>query len=266
MRGPLGFVRLTISKDITMINKSLLLASIALCLSVASVNAQTFSEGTQYTFTGAGGAQVDNIETVGNVVYAANFDGGSNTVTINGVSFTGTNQVDGTYQGGNFTITGGGGLDGTGGGTGTNGSDNNASTASQLLNENGIYYQLTLTLDDLTPGKEYAVQLLFDAQTGDNRSQQYDDITNPNNVVASSVVYAGGNTTAAGTPNLPPFITDTFVASGTSEVLQAQYGQGAGAQLSGFVLETAPEPSTWALMGLSLVGLAYLVRRPLARS
>jgi hypothetical protein len=245
-----------------MLSKSFLLSFIVLCFSAAAAQAQTFSSGVQYTFTGPAGSEVDNIETVGNVIYAANFDGNSNTVVINGVTFTGTNQVDGTYQGGNFSITGAGGLDGTGGGTGTNGSDSNASMASQLLNENGFYYQLTLTLNGLTTGHEYAVQLLLDAQTGDSRYQQYDDTTNSNNVVASSTVYAGGNSTAGGPPNLPPYITDTFVASGTSEVLQAQVGGGNGAQLSGFVLEAAPEPSTWALMGLGLFGfVTFIVRR-----
>jgi hypothetical protein len=228
-------------------NKSLLLIAVVLGLSFSAAKAQDFSTGV-FALNGS------SILNTGNVVYSANFDGGSNSATIGSVTFTGTNQVDGTYQSGNFSITGAGGLDGTGGGTA-------GGTAGVVtLNENGLYYQLTLTLNNLTPNQQYAVQLIVDSDAADNRIQAYADTTNPSNVVTSNPVYAGGGGTG------PAYITDTFTASGTSEVLAAQYGGGQGSQLSGFVLETAPEPSTWALMGLSLVGLLFLVRRPLARS
>jgi hypothetical protein len=232
-----------------MTTKFLLLGALSLGLTLSVAKAQ-FTDGRL-------ALDASNVETVGTVLYAANFDGGSNSVTINSVDFVGTNQVDGTYQGGNFSITGAGGLDGTGGGTAAGGTDSNASAAYQTLNENGLYYQTELTLNNLTVNQTYSVQLIVDAQTGDDRYQQYDDLTNGQN---SALTYAGGAGGGAA------YITEVFTATATSETLQAQYGGGQGAQLSGFVLETAPEPSTWALMGLSLAGLLYLARRPLARS
>jgi hypothetical protein len=234
--------------------KSLPLAAIVLLASLSLAKAQIFTVGG----VNPSGSNIETPPAGGYVLYAANFDYGSATAVVNGVTFVGTNQVDGSYQSGNFSITGAGGIDGTGGGTLPNGTDTNASAGMQTLNEAGLYYNLTLTLNNLTPGLRYAAQLIVDGNSHDARSQAYADITNPLGVVISPTVIAGGNSNmsipSAGNPG-PQYITDTFLATGTSEVLQAQYGGGAGAQFSGFVLEATPEPGTWALMGCGLVSL-----------
>jgi len=246
-----------------MINKSLILASIALCLSFSAAQAQVFSTG---IVTGD-----SSIEDVGTVVDAYAFNYSGSDFTINGVNFTSTSNISGTFSG--YTANGPG-IDGTGGGivpSSNGGLDTNLSTNLQTVENNGIHNasgNFYLELTGLNPGQTYALQLLINANSHDARTQAYAD-----GLVVSPTVTAGGN--GAGVPTVndgnntgydPAYIIDDFTATGATETLYAQVGGGAGAQLSGYVLEATPEPSTWALMGLSLVGLLYLARRPLARS
>ena len=88
-----------------MLNKSLFLTSIALCLSFSAAKAQIFSTG---TVTGD-----SSIEDVGTVVDAYAFNYGGSVFTINGVTFTSTSNINGTFSG--YTANGPG-IDGTGGG------------------------------------------------------------------------------------------------------------------------------------------------------
>jgi hypothetical protein len=246
-----------------MLNKSLLLASIALCLSFSAAKAQLFSTG---AITGD-----SSIEDVGTVVDAYAFNYGGTSFTINGVNFTSTSNINGTFSG--YTANGPG-IDGTGGGivpSGSGGLDTNLSSNLQTLEQSGIHNasgNFYLELTGLNPGQTYALQLLIDANSHDARTQAYKD-----GLVTSATITAGGNqagnpsvNSGDNTPYNPAYITDDFTATGATETLYAQDGGGAGAQLSGYVLEATPEPSTWALMGLGFVGLLYLVRRPLARS
>jgi hypothetical protein len=226
-----------------MSTKSLSFAAFALIASLSMAKAQVFTDG-------ALALDGSNVEAFGAVVYAANF-GYNGDAVINGVTFAGTSQIDGSYQGGNFSINGVGGLDGTGGGT------TGASAGVVALNVNGLFYSFTLTLNNLTPGTSYAAQLIVDGDAGDDaagsRSQQFTDTTNTSvNPPTSNVA-----TTDPG----PEYVTDTFTATGTSETINALNSGGQGAEFSGFVLETAPEPSTWVLMGLGLAGVAFCVVR-----
>jgi len=245
-----------------MLTKSLLLTSIALCLSFAAAKAQVFSTG---TITGDA-----DVETVGAVVDAYAFNYSGIDFTVNGVNFTSTSNINGTYTGYTFN---GPGIDGTGGGivpSSTGGQDTNLSTNLQDLLGNGVHNYGggdALELTGLTSGQTYSLQLFINSNSHDSRSQAWSD-----GAAVSNPVTTGGN--EAGNPGVndgdntgydPAYITDVFTAMGTTHTVDAVYS-GTSAQLSGFVLEVAPEPSTWALMGLSLAGLAFLARRSLPRS
>ena len=184
-----------------------------------------------------------NIINLGPVVYAYNLDAGGLSTTLHGVTFTGIDLYYPSYTPApsNFSISGSYGYDGTGNGT-------TPSDAIYTLQENGAYYNLTLSLNNLTPGQEYAAQLTIGEQPGDHRTQSYTD-----SGVTSNTIYAITG---------PQYFIDTFTAgpSGT-ETLQANVGGGSGAQLTGFVVETVPEPSTYAMMLGGLVLLGFCVRR-----
>jgi len=239
--------------------KSLFLSIAVLALSLTAAKAQIFSNGL-LALDGS------NIENSGTFDYAYNFDFNSTaaTVTINGVTFTGFNVNTDTSA--NFSIINTG-MDGTGGGSAPDGTDSNYSAAVQLLNEHGAFGNSTLTLKGLTAGVSYSLQLIVDGNSHDDRQQAYNDSTNgPGPFPQSATVFAGGNqnpanATFAHGPYDIPYVTDTFTATGSTETINALIGGGAGSQLSGFVLETTPEPSTWAMMALAFGGLAIVLRK-----
>jgi hypothetical protein len=216
-------------------SKSLSLAAIVLLASFSLAKAQVF---TNDALTANG----SNIETAGPVLFAYNFDYNSTSATVNGINFVGINLTNGSTS---FFSINGGGMDGTGGG------DSGDTAAVQTLNENGVYGGSTYVLKGLTSGVTYAAQFIFDADGIDNR------------YVALKDESATSATVTGGIPG-PQYITDTFVASSATETLtRADDG---GLQLSGIVVETLPEPGTWALMSLGLVGLAAFHRLRFARS
>jgi len=241
--------------------KNLLLALVGFAVTSAGAKAQFFTTG---IVTGD-----SSVETVGTVVEAYNFGGA--TKTINGVTFIGTNNINGTFTG--YTMNGPG-IDTTGGGivpTVGGGVDSNLSASLQNLEASGVHNSagnLTFSVTGLTIGQSYSLQLFINANASDARSQAFKD-----GAVTSPTVTAGGN--KAGNPsfnggnntgNNPPFIIDTFTASSTSETLAAQFGGGAGAQFSGFVLELVPEPSTWAMLGLGVAALIFAARHKAIRT
>jgi len=175
----------------------------------------------QYLTSGTFAADGSSVIDVGSVLYAFNLDdSGQGSPDLNGVTFEDINSLTTTSP--DFSISNSGGFDSTPAGTPT-------TAAIYPLVARGAYNNLTLTLDDLTPGQTYAAQLVIGEQTGDNRSQVYTD-----GFSSSPTVYP---------INGPQYILDTFTATGTSETLVAHVGGGGGAQLTGFVVEDAPAPS-----------------------
>jgi hypothetical protein len=183
-----------------------------------------------------------NIINLGPVVYAYNLDGNGTSTTLNGVTFTGIDLFYPSYTPApsNFSISGSSGYDSTGNGT-------TPSDAIYTLQESGAYYNLTLSLNNLTPGQEYAAQLTIGEQPGDGRYQSYTD-----SGVTSNTIYAITG---------PQYFIDTFTATSSTETLQANVGSGSGAQLTGFVVESVPEPSTWAMMVLGALAFLGISRR-----
>jgi autotransporter-associated beta strand protein len=179
----------------------------------------------QYLTSGAFAADGSSVIDVGSVLYAFNLDeSGQGSPDLNGVTFAAINSN--VTSSPDFSISNSGGYDNTPAGTPT-------TAGIYPLVANGAYNNLTLTLDDLTPGQTYAAQLVIGEQTGDSRSQYYTD-----GFSTSPTVYP---------INGPQYILDTFTATGTSETLIAHVGGGAGAQLTGFVVEDAPAPASTTL-------------------
>jgi hypothetical protein len=241
-----------------MLNKSLLLTSLALCLSFSVAKAQIFSNG---EVTGD-----SSIESVGTVVYAFALGAGTSP-EINGVTFSAINPLTTTSP--DFSLNSTAVIDGTGGGNLPDGTDGNYSTQLQALVAQGQNLaSSTLVLNGLTKGQTYSLELVFDSNQKDARQESVRDTTVGGDDSISGTIVTGGdqgypNPNANPDPTGAEYITDTFTALGTTETL---VGQGGNSQLSGFVVEEVPEPSTWALTGLSLVGAAFLARRKLARS
>jgi hypothetical protein len=116
------------------------------------------------------------------------------------------------------------------------------------LQARGVFGTPTLTLNGLTVGTKYALQLVIGEQPADNRSQIWTDGS-----VNSPQVFAHSG---------PQYILDVFTATAATETLHANIGGGGGAQLTGFALEQdVPEPSTYALMLGGLAFLGFCIRR-----
>jgi hypothetical protein len=224
--------------------KSLSVATVVLLASLSITKAQVFT-------TGVLALDGSTVENASPVLYAYNLGDDLTDTTLNGVTFVGFDNQTQTTP--NFSISNSGGFDGTNNKAGDPSDPLVPGDTLYNLQSRGAYNNLTLSLNNLTPGVEYAAQLEIGEQPGDNRSQSYTD-----GAVTSDTVFAHSG---------PQFITDTFTATGTTETLQGNVGGGNGAQLTGFVVEIVPEPSTWAMMILGLAGMAFFVsRRSFVRS
>jgi len=233
-----------------------LFAALLGLLSISTAHAQIFT-------TGSLASNGSNIENTGTILDAINFydpvygiygnlpaasnpnnpsNGGTPNPTLNGVAFTGE-AYNASLPGYTLTLTGPNvGID-----------DNRAggvlsTDAIYPLVFSGVYsyYSSTpyahLSVNDLTPGKTYSLQLFFDSEAGDTRSLFATDGS-----ASSSTVTTPG----------PQFITDQFTATSSSETVALTYTATLPVELSGFVLtttEAAPEPSTWTML-LSGAGL-----------
>lgn len=237
--------------------------SAAFVLSLTVGRAQIFSNGAVIGDS--------NIEAAGPVVYAFNMSDDGGSTTINSVTFTDIDPANVTSS--DFSLSNlPNGLDGTGGGNLPDGTDGNYSSALQNLVEQGLGNNWTLVLKGLAQGQTYSFEAIFDANQKDARTQALQDTTNgPGDSPTSATITSGGD---QGYPDQNPnpvptgaqYITDTFTATGSTETLVAQIGGGNGAQMSGFVLESVPEPGTWAMMGLGAAGLVFLARRKSLRA
>jgi hypothetical protein len=234
--------------------KPLLVAAMALVVSPILAHAQSFT-------TGSLALNGSNVENVGMVFDAIDLTAGEGypTLTLNGVTFTQVAGMNGGTTGPDFTLSNLGTDGGRAGGVATTDAVYNLVNDGTYNNSGGTNYSQTLTLTGLMPGQEYAAQLFFDTGSGDDRAATVTDGSQ-----TSGEAEVNNSTTP---PSGPQFITDVFTASGsgltTSEslVINSPPGFGEPLQFSGFVVETAPEPGTDALLGVGLIALLGLAAR-----
>ena len=152
-----------------------------------------------------------NVSTVGNLVYAYDWNNGSGTTTLNGVSFIG---VGGSTSDGNVTI------DGVNYST-ANASPTNPMSAGSSLDANyqavlgGVNYNVTtIGLQDLTSGHSYAVEVWSSDSRSDGIAYQETTYgsTGGNSV---SLSYCPSNV-AGGAGQ---YAIGTFVANGTAQTI-----------------------------------------------
>lgn len=240
-------------------NSSSLLAAALLLTSLAvTANAAvtTFSSAP----LAADGSNLDNL--AGAVRDAINLDAASNgprSPTVNGVAFTGTVWNGGnnyTLTGTNYTLNGpnSSGLDNHRGGNGT--VILSTDPVFPLTDSSAFGQGLILTLQNLTAGQTYEVQMIFNFDS--QRSVTVADATSGN---STNVTYGADAT------GKPEILTGLFTADATGTQV---YNLGiatlpandAYLDLSGFTLQpvsAVPEPASLGILALG--GLALIARR-----
>ena len=204
------------------------------------------------TFDNAGPASVLNAD---NLVYAANLGGADLTVDVSGtnVLFEAT-PLGGAVTGEGVYVTNASGAQAFTDAYWTGGDANWDS-----INDTGIFRfsgtnALQVTLQGLTDGQEYQVQLFASDDTNSgNRSSFYSDAATAGNI--SSELRMGDK----------DYVVGAFIASGTTQDIFVQTGNIGVAYLDGLSLTTLtsiPEPGSYALIGgLLALGSVMLHRR-----
>lgn len=212
------------------------------------------------------GSNLDNPATTGNTLLSAvNFTLSSQssptpTPTINGIAFTAFNipstGQSASYVGSNFTLAG----------NSTNviiRDDNRVSgrpttadiypliyNASVSPVASGGVSSMTLTLQNLTVGQPYEVQMVFSSDAA-ARQVTLNDNAGSGSGTSGAVSY--------GTTNGPRVITGLFTANATSQAYDiVATTSTVRVQFSGFTLQTVPEPAALGL--LAPLGMVLLRR------
>ncbi len=156
---------------------------------------------------------------------------GTDTTTINGITFTATNLGSQVYNGPVGVSTGDANLD-------------------LLYRQLRGFSTDPFTLTDLTIGNEYELQTFFGYNLFGVRFTM--------NVGDGTTIQK----TSSGTVENGAWITGTFIADATTQIFHSSFGTDTISYLSGYQLRDispVPEPSSTVLIGLG--GLALILRR-----
>ena len=229
---------------------SLVSASVLGGLALRSADAATITWGSATTISGT-----TDVNTEGTLFAASSF--GSNSVTVNGVTFDAWSPVPSGTAGvtsGNFTL-----LQPDTGFAILNAFGSSAPPVSGLPTEyqnllsDSIYSfgpgSSTVTVSGLTNGQEYSIQFW----------------ANDSRAAISATQTVDGNTLDVNTTNadggVGQWISGTFTADGTSQNFNVS--SGSNNYYSAIQVRAVPEPSSLAGLGVIGIGLAAVIRRRL---
>jgi hypothetical protein len=207
----------------------------------------------------------NDVSTTGTTLYAYSLNGSGGTKTLTGVDFeVAAEGAAGVF--GNLTSSVDLNQNAT---TFSSGTTPWASLTAdyQAVVKGGVYLgtdDTTWTLDGLTSGKEYQVQIwITDPRTAIDRTAYFYGEGNNTSTTAKILDFNVGN--AAG--GLGQYIIGTFTASGTSQSFLVEGGTGAGGvagdggiQLNALQVRAIPEPATIGMLGLGAL-ITLLIRR-----
>ena len=229
---------------------SLVSASVLGGLALRSADAATITWGSATTISGT-----TDVNTEGTLFAASSF--GSNSVTVNGVTFDAWSPVPSGTAGvtsGNFTLlqpdTGFAILNAFGSSAPP---FSGLPTEYQNLLSDSIYSfgpgSSTVTVSGLTNGQEYSIQFW----------------ANDSRAAISATQTVDGNTLDVNTTNadggVGQWISGTFTADGTSQNFNVS--SGSNNYYSAIQVRAVPEPSSLAGLGVIGIGLAAVIRRRL---
>jgi hypothetical protein len=181
-----------------------------------------------------------NVLNLGDTVLA--FDVSGSAETVNGVSFTGGTTQNGVTLSITDQFSNNEGSPGTGLSTGL---------AAVLSNIDATFGNspLTITLGNLTDGTTYDLRLFSGSYAATGGEALADG-----SATGTLFIGQGGSDTSYADLNFTagPSLSQTLTITGTTQ----QFGI-----INALDLQAVPEPSTFALMGTAVAGLAFLVRR-----
>ena len=242
-------------------NNSILFALLGAFVLTVPAKAQIFTVG---TFTDD--SILSSIGSSANEVAGANFNAGP-TETINGYLLTSTSS------GGNgdpIDLSGyGAGFSGFLGGNGNGVLTTTGDSDFDFVVGSGAYSTQTgvITINDLTAGT-YEVLVLSDDDRTDNSGAT--DVSLEDNSKTSESLY-GGFPGGTGNPSSPGAATNQFEGAYLTDTFTVAPGQTShtltfnGAYVNAILVESVPEPSTDALLGMGLAVLVVALRRRSAR-
>ncbi len=204
-----------------------------------------------------------DVSTNGSAIFAYRIGGGEK--TVNTVTFAAGSYSDGnTVTLGDLTMSTSGdygsinSYNGYGYGSVTDANYQRLLTYGSGMTQNKAGSTIALTMNNLTMGSTYAVQLWYNDARGDGVGRTEVFSSTDGTTTTSTTLSANVGTAAA--PAAGQYVIGTFTADGASQVITAVAS--INAQVNAIQLRQVPEPSSIALLAVGIAGLlAYAWRK-----